>query len=67
MPANLDVAERTAEATAVIVLVTTECIADFMAASRVGVAGTSDLAVVVQPAAGDRGLLQLVNVVVDFT
>jgi hypothetical protein len=62
-PTNLEVTERTA----VTVRVTTACIAVLIADSVVGFAATSVLAVVVQPAAGDCGLLQLVNVVVDFT
>ena len=67
MPANLDVAVCITPVTAVTVLVTADCIADLMADRVVGFARTSVLAVVVQPAAGDCGLLQLENVVVDFT
>ena len=66
MPENLVVAECTAEVTALIVLVTTAC-ADLITARSERCAGTSDCAVVTQPAAGFCGLLQLANVCVDFT
>ena len=66
MLGNFVVAERTAEVTALIVLVTTAC-ADLITARSERCAGTSDCAVVTQPAAGFCGLLQLENVCVDFT
>lgn len=67
MPPNLADTERTTVVTAVMVRVTTDFTAALTADCAVGVAGTSTLAVVVQPATGFCGLLQLVKVCVDFT
>jgi hypothetical protein len=64
-PPRLVVAELMADETAVIVRLATDCIADLIA--DIGLVATSDFAVVVQPAAGCCGLLQLEKLVVEFT
>jgi hypothetical protein len=59
--------EGITEVIAAIALDTTECIADLTTAIVVGWAGTNDLAVVTQPAAGCCVPLQLVKLVAACT